>query len=76
MLSFLAPRRPFDADVIQGFCHFVHFLASEQAAAEWTAQHPGTFTLSIEQGFRLGQRMNEATLGAALRDADAGIAAL
>jgi alkylmercury lyase len=67
VLSFLAPERPFDGDVIRRFCHLVHFFASEQAA-EWTAQNPGTFTLSIEEGFRLGQLTNEATFGSALSD--------
>ena len=50
--SFLAPERPFDSDVIRSFCHFVHFFASEQASAVWTARNPDTFTLPIEQGFR------------------------
>ena len=70
VLSFLAPERPFDADVVRSFCHFVHFFASEQAAGEWTARHPGTFTLSLEQGFRLGKRTNQATFGNALGSAD------
>jgi alkylmercury lyase len=70
VLSFLAPERPFDADVVRSFCHFVHFLASEQAATKWTARHPGTFTLSLDQGFRLGQRTNQATFGKALGSMD------
>jgi alkylmercury lyase len=73
VLSFLAPERPFDAHVVRSFCHFVHFFASEQAAHEWTAEHPGTFTASVDDSFRLGQRTNAAGFGAAL-DA-AGIAA-
>jgi alkylmercury lyase len=65
VLSFLAPERPFDADVVRSFCHFVHFFASEEAAREWTAVHPGTFTVSVDDSFRLGQRTNTA-FGAAL----------
>ena len=68
VLSFLAPERPFDDDVLRSFCHFVHFFASEEAAREWTAGHPGTFTLSLEQGFRLGRKTNQATFGVALSD--------
>jgi alkylmercury lyase len=71
VLSFLAPERPFDSDVIRSFCHFVHFFASEQASAAWTARNPDTFTLSIEQGFRLGELTNEIIFGNALRDAAA-----
>jgi len=66
VLSFLAPRRQFDADVVRSFCHFVHFFASEHAAEEWIAQNPDTFTLSIDDGYRLGQLTNEAAFGTAL----------
>ena len=68
VLSFLAPDRPFDVDVMQSFCHFVHFFAFQRAAEEWTVEHPGTFALPIEQGFRLGRLTNEAALGRALRE--------
>jgi alkylmercury lyase len=70
VLSFLEPERPFDADVVRSFCQFVHFFASEEAAREWTARHPGTFTLSLEHGFRLGRRTNQAGFGSALASAD------
>jgi alkylmercury lyase len=66
VLSFLAPERPFDADVLRSFCHFVHFFASKEASLAWIAGHPGTFTLSLEQGFRLGRRTNQASFGGAL----------
>lgn len=66
VLSFLAPERPFDADVVRSFCHFVHFFASAPAAHEWIAEYPGTFTVSVDDGFRLGQRTNAAAFGAAL----------
>lgn len=70
VLTFLTPERPFDADVVRSFCHFVNFFASERAAREWAARRPGTFTLSIEQGFQLGQRINAARFGRALGGAD------
>jgi alkylmercury lyase len=73
VLSFLAPEQPFGGDVIRRFCHFVQFFASEQAAAQWTGQNPGTFTLSFEQGFRLGQVSSEATFGSALTDAEIAV---
>ena len=66
VLSFLAPERPFDADVVSSFCHFVHFFASEQAARQWSTEHPGTFMVSVDDAFRLGQRTNAAAFGAAL----------
>ena len=66
VVSFLAPEQRFDANVLQSFCHFVHFFASPDAVASWTAEHPGTFPLSIDDAYRLGQLTNRATFGAAL----------
>ena len=59
VLSFLVPERGFDADIIQSFCHFVHFFSSPGDGERWTAEHPGTFLLSLEEAFELGRRVNE-----------------
>jgi alkylmercury lyase len=66
VLSFLRREQPFDADTIISFCHFVHFFASEAAALEWTATHPNTFVISIDDGFEIGRITNQAKFGAAL----------
>jgi alkylmercury lyase len=66
VVSFLVPETQFDANVIQSFCHFVHFFVSPAAASSWTAEHPGTFTLSVDEAYRLGKLTNRATFGAAL----------
>jgi alkylmercury lyase len=58
VVSFLVPNRDFDADVIQSFCHFVHFFASREAGEVWTAEHPGTFLLSLAEAFELGRLVN------------------
>jgi alkylmercury lyase len=58
VVSFLLPDRDFDTDVIQSFCHFVYFFASAEAGEAWTAQYPGTFLLSLQDAFDLGQRVN------------------
>ncbi|MBA3374982.1 MAG: alkylmercury lyase [Actinobacteria bacterium] len=58
VVSFLVPDRDFDADVIQSFCHFVHFFASREAGEAWTAEHPGTFLLSLGDAFELGRLVN------------------
>ncbi len=44
-----------DADVIASFCHFVHYFTDEQSAQAWTAEHPDTFVLSLDDAIRLGQ---------------------
>jgi alkylmercury lyase len=56
VISFLVPETQFDANVIQSFCQFVHFFVSPAAAASWTAEHPGTFPLSLDDAFRLGSQ--------------------
>lgn len=58
VVSFLLPNRRFDADVIQIFCHFVHFFTSRDAGEVWTAEHPGTFLLSLVEAFELGRLVN------------------
>jgi alkylmercury lyase len=55
VVSFLTPDRRFDATVIQSFCHFVH-LSSRDAGEAWTAEHPGTFLLTLDDAFELGGR--------------------
>lgn len=44
-----------DADVIASFCHFVHYFTDEQSARVWTAEHPDTFVVSLDDAIRLGQ---------------------
>jgi alkylmercury lyase len=58
VVSFLLPSTTFDADVIQSFCHFVHFFAAPEAGEGWIHDHPGTFLLSLEDAFELGRLVN------------------
>jgi alkylmercury lyase len=66
VVSFLIPEGEFDAGVIQRFCHFVHFFASREDSEQWTAEHPGTFLLTVEDAYRLGELTNRASFGTAL----------
>lgn len=66
VVSFLRPEGKFDAHVIESFCHYVHFFASPEAAETWTAEHPGTFTLSLTEAFEIAQLTNRAKFAAAL----------
>jgi alkylmercury lyase len=70
-LSFILPGASFGEDTIGSFCRFVHFFASPQAGEAWTRRHPGTFVISIEQGFEIGHQTTAAQLGAALAEAAA-----
>jgi len=66
VVSFLLPERGFDADVIQSFCHFVHFFASREAGEAWITTHPGTFLLSLDDAFELGRLVNALNFPSAL----------
>jgi len=66
VVSFLTPDKPFDSNVIGNFCHFVHFFASQETGAVWTARHPGTFLMSIDDAFALGRLTNARNFGEAL----------
>ena len=66
VISYLVPKEKFDLDVVQSFCDYVHFFASPHAAEQWTAQHPGTFGLSVDGAYRLAQLTNHASFGAGL----------
>lgn len=57
VVSFLAPERRFDADVRVTFCHYVLFFASRQAGERWTAEHPDTFLVSVEEAAEIGRRV-------------------
>jgi len=66
VVSFLTPDRAFDQSVIVNFCHFVHFFISQEAGRAWTARHAGTFLLSVEDAYALGQLTNARNFGEAL----------
>ena len=57
VVSFLLPDGPFDVDVRQTFCHFVHFFASPAAADAWVAAHPGTFWVALPDAVEAGRRL-------------------
>jgi alkylmercury lyase len=68
VVSFLLPDGPFDDDVRQSFCHFVHFFASPTAADAWTAQHPGSFWLPVSDAAEVGRRLAARAFAAASAD--------
>jgi alkylmercury lyase len=66
-VSFLMPGPTgFGRDVITTFCHFIYFFPSRRAGESWTAQHPGTFLLSVAEAHVLARRVNAAQYGDAL----------
>ena len=66
VVSFLAPDGVFDADIIQRFCHFVHFFGSRESGERWTSKHNGTFLFSVDEAYELGRLTNARNFGEAL----------
>jgi alkylmercury lyase len=58
VVSMLSPAEAFDYRVIMSFCNFVHFFPTAGTAADWVAEHPGTFLLSVEEAHELGRIVN------------------
>jgi alkylmercury lyase len=66
VVSLLLPDGDLGADVIQGFCHYVHFFGSRQDAKPWVHEHPGTFLISLDDAYRLGRLVNHVRFTDAL----------
>lgn len=63
VVSLLQAKGEFGADTIQTFCHYIHFFESEQTASQWIADRPGMFSISVDEAFELGHRINQLRLG-------------
>ena len=60
-MSFLLPdAAAIKKDVLNAFCHFIHFFASKEDGRSWVEQHPGTFLLSLDTAYELARRRNQA----------------
>ena len=56
VVSFLAPNKPFDFDVIESFCNFVLNFASRESAERWAAERDGIVLLPAAEAFEVGLR--------------------
>jgi hypothetical protein len=56
VVSFLAPSKPFDFDVIESFCHYVLNFASRESAERWAAEREDTVLLPAAEAFEVGLR--------------------
>jgi alkylmercury lyase len=65
VLSFLRPDKPWGDDVQTTFCHYVHHFTSRSTATQWTATHPGTFVISLDDAAELARRHTARTFGTA-----------
>ena len=64
VMSVLVPDGPFDSDVIQSFCHFVHFFADDAAARAWSGDHEHTMHVSLADAEAIGATLAGRVFGA------------
>jgi len=63
VLSFLRPGQPRDDEVMTTFCHYVWHFTDPATAQRWTAAHPGTFVLSLDDAAELARRHGARAFG-------------
>ena len=56
VVSFIAPDKPFDFDVIETFCHYVLNFASRESAERWASERDGIILLPVSDAFEVGRR--------------------
>jgi len=63
-ISFLTPDSSrFQQDIVQNFCHCIHFFRSRKDGDGWIAKRPGTFILSLDEASELARRKNQLQFG-------------
>ena len=68
VVSFLIPDEDeLRENVTASFCHFVYFFRSREDGEAWVSEHDGTFLLSLEEAFTVGQKMNAARFNETLK---------
>lgn len=64
VVSFLDPvASRFQQNIIQNFCHYIHFFRSSTDGEAWIAKNPGTFLLTLEEAVELARLKNEVQFG-------------
>ena len=65
VLSFRYPDQSWGDDVQTSFCHYVRHFTSRSHAEQWTAAHPGTFVISLDDAAELARRHTARAFGSA-----------
>jgi alkylmercury lyase len=65
LVSMLVPEHGFGDDVIESFCHHVHFFTGREAGERWLTerQSDDAFLLTVDKGVQLGLMWTRHLLG-------------
>lgn len=55
----IAETEKITENLVNNFCHFVHFFSSESSAKEWIHSHENTFIVSLDDAMRLAHALNK-----------------
>jgi len=67
VLSFITPEAALiQEDIVQHFCHYIHFFNTIDSGRQWISENKSTFLLSINDAFLLGQFKNSLQFGSAI----------
>lgn len=59
-MSFIVPGASgIRENLITNFCHYLHFFISPESAGKWSSENEGTFIMSLDDAFNLGQEKNK-----------------
>lgn len=62
-VSMLVPEDGFGYDVIESFCHHVHFFTGPEAGERWQRESDDAFLLTVAEAFRLGRLWTRHLIG-------------
>jgi len=65
LVSFIWPSGPFDQNVVQSFCNYVHYFASQKSTDRWAAGRENIVLLPVSAAFQVGLRAWRAFRGGA-----------
>jgi alkylmercury lyase len=65
-MSMLSPDHASLDNIITSLCRYIMLFATPEAAQSWTSENPGTFVVSIDDGFEMARRMTDRVFGSVL----------
>jgi alkylmercury lyase len=66
VMSMLSPDQASVENIITSLCQYILLFATPDDAHYWTSENPGTFVVSIDDGFEIARRMTDSVFGSVL----------
>ena len=56
----IADEKSITEDVVNSFCHYIHFFRNEENAHKWAEANEGTFIINLDEAIVLSQLKNRS----------------